>query len=349
MLHLKATSEFSYDKRALDYTREAVTYNIHREAFFFEPKLSIRLLPNKTKEHHWFSECSLEYTGTPSMPQLTNLLPIRDASNPLNLFLGNTDLKNSYLHELKAAYHLQNRKSKEMFKWSGTYRRVCNDVAMQSVYNKEEGSRTYQPVNTSRTHRGNTSVYYSFPFDSKKRFFLSASFSTDYAQAEGLATIEEDAVGSAGLIKSLTLTPEVALRCVYGSNFRATLACRTAFQHLSQQRVKSNYRETVVRTNFNWRLPWKLDFSSECKWIMNEDYSDASLNEAIILWNASLSKSLLHEAVSIRLTAHDLLGRASNLRRTIDAVARTEWYTSQLPRYFLLGVSYRLHWSSKKK
>lgn len=121
-------------------------------------------------------EWSARYQGRPAMPSLLQLLPIRDASDPLNRFLGNEQLGNSFTHQVGSAYRLQHIKSGRSWNIDANYRRLHNDIAMQSSYDAATAVRTYQPVNTSRTHAVQGSTRFSTPLDAKNAS-ISASFS----------------------------------------------------------------------------------------------------------------------------------------------------------------------------
>ena len=63
-------------------------------------------------------------------------------------------------------------------------------------------------------------------------------------------------------------------------------------------------------------------------------------------WNFSLSRSLdTRKSWVIKLSAHDMLGQLSNVRRTLNAQGRVETMSNTLTRY----VMSHLIWKFNKK
>ena len=348
-LQIDADESLYYLHRTLDYDREGRRYSPQRESFFFRPSLTLKWKYENREGRTWMPELETGYKGKPSMPALTLLLPIRDASDPLNRFIGNADLGNSFTHELSTAYRLQHVKSGRSFNINATYRRLHNDIATQSIYDPATGIRTYQPVNTSRTHAVLGRTEFSSPLDNNKRFYLSASISADYYQAENLSFLAEESTVTTGLLRNLGLTPGLTLRATLGNKFRFYGRWSTAFRHVSQPGMIDNYRETTLYGDINYTLPWGIQFATLIRTTFYAGNSLDALNRTVTNWDASLSKYLLDNRLGIHLKAHDLLAQANTYRSEVTATGRIESYTDVLPRYLMLTVSYNFNWTGKKE
>lgn len=347
-LQIEANESFYYQHRSLDYDREGYSYNPQRKGFFFRPDLSLTWKHESREGRIWMPEWNAGYQGMPAMPELTQLLPIRDASDPLNRFVGNAGLGNSFTHRLSSAYRLQHVKSGRSFHIDATYRRLHNDIATQSVYDPATGIRTYQPVNTSRTHAVQGRTEFSTPLDSKKRLYLSASFAADYYQAENLSFLAEESVTAAGLLRNIGLTPQLTLRATAGRNFRFYGYWKTAFRRVSQPGMTDNYRETNLYGDINYTLPWNIQLATLIRTTLYAGNSQAELNHTVTNWDVSLSKYFFDDRLGIHFTAHDLLAQASTYRSEVTTTGRIEQYTDVLPRYVMLTVSYNFNWMGKK-
>lgn len=348
-LQIEANESFYYQHRSLDYDREGYSYNPQRKGFFFRPDLSLTWKHESREGRIWMPEWNAGYQGLPAMPKLTQLLPIRDASDPLNRFVGNAGLGNSFTHRLSSAYRLQHVKSGRSFHINATYRRLHNDIATQSVYDPATGIRTYQPVNTSRTHAVQGRTEFSTPLDSKKRLYLSASFAADYYQAENLSFLAEDNATTAGLLRNIGLTPQLTLRATAGRNFRFYGYWKTAFRRVSQPGMTDNYRETNLYGDINYTLPWNIQLATLIRTTLYAGNSQAELNRTVTNWDVSLSKYFFDDRLGIHLIAHDLLAQASTYRSKVTTTGRIEQYTDVLPRYVMLTVSYNFDWVGKKQ
>lgn len=348
-LQIEANESFYYQHRSLDYDREGYSYNPQRKGFFFRPDLTLTWKHESREGRIWMPEWNASYQGMPAMPELTQLLPIRDTSDPLNRFVGNAGLGNSFTHRLSSAYRLQHVKSGRSFHIDATYRRLHNDIATQSVYDPGTGIRTYQPVNTSRTHAVQGRTEFSTPLDSKKRLYLSASFAADYYQAENLSFLAADNATTSGLLRNIGLTPQLTLRATAGRNFRFYGYWKTAFRRVSQPGMTDNYRETNLYGDINYTLPWNIQLATLIRTTLYAGNSQAELNRTVTNWDVSLSKYFFDDRLGIHFTAHDLLAQASTYRSEVTTTGRIEQYTDVLPRYVMLTVSYNFDWVGKKQ
>ncbi len=348
-LLIETNESFYYQRRTLDYDHEGRRYSPQREGFFFRPTLTLKWKRENREGRIWMPEWDASYQGRPTMPALTQLLPIRNSSDPLNRFVGNEDLGNPFIHELNTAYRLQHVKSGHSFNINTIYRRLHNDIATQSAFDPATGIRTYQPVNTSRTHELRGRVELSSPLDSKRRFYLSASFSADYYQAENLSFLAEGSAETAGLLRNVGLTPWLALRSTIGDKFRFYGRWNTVFHHASQPSMSANYRETILYGDFSYTLPWAIQFATLVQTTLYAGNSQAALNRTVTNWDATLSKYFLNDRLGVHIKAHDILAQANNYRNEVTATGRIERYTDVLHRYLMLTVSYNFNWAKKKQ
>jgi hypothetical protein len=347
-LLIDAAPSVYYQHRTLDYDRENRNYNLQRDGLFFRPYLTLKWKSENQEGRIWMHEVESGYQGQSSMPTLTQLLPIRDVSDPLNLFVGNADLGNSFTHEISSTYRLRHVKTNRLFNINATYRRIHNDIATQSNYDPTTGIRTYRPVNTSRTHAVKGRTEFSSPLDSKQRLFLSIFLSADYNQAENLSFLTAENTAPIGLHRNVGLSPGLTLRATYGSKFRFYGRWSTAFRHISQPGVSNNYRETALYVDLSYILPWDIQFSTILKTTLYAGNSQAVLNRTVTNWDASLSKYFLNNRLGIHIKAHDLLAQANSLLCEVTTVGRIEQYSNVLPRYVMLTVSYNFNWVGKK-
>ena len=113
---------------------------------------------------------------------------------------------------------------------------------------------------------------------------------------------------------------------------------RTAVTALSE-RLDISYRRWWWIT-----LPWGMTFSTDLRMTSRRGFSTAAFNTDELVWNASLSQSMLkNKALTLRLEAFDLLGQQSEITRSLTALARTDSWTNMLNQYVMLHAIYRLN------
>lgn len=347
-LSFKAKVPLSYTKRKLNYERANFPYFVSRRALFFAPEASAKWSSGNKTENNYMNDASITYQLRPNLPALTLLLPIRNAEDPLNIFLGNSHLKSTYLHSLTAYYTLQNKKSKHTVSLRLNYERTHNDISTKATYDATHGGNTYQPVNTNRTHNAKNTLEYSLPIDSKKHFFITAAFETNYFQTKILSSINTETLAN-DLLKSLTYKPYIRISGTISNNFQAWLYGETRFQKVKQPNFSQKYRESLIRGYFSWILPLNIELSSEFTLRKQSGFSDPILNRTLTFWNARLSRLFLHEKLRVYISANDILADASTLSTSITPLSRIETYTDVMPRYVMIGAIYSFDWTGKKK
>jgi hypothetical protein len=72
-------------------------------------------------------------------------------------------------------------------------------------------------------------------------------------------------------------------------------------------------------------------------------YSSDMMNTDDLVWNAELSRSLLKEKLTLKLTAFDLLHQLSNKQYSVNAQGRTETWNNCIPRYIMFSAAYKLN------
>lgn len=345
-LQIEASEAFYYERRVLDYQRDAHDYHVMREGIFVRHQASVRWKRENREGRKWLPEMVARYSGTPLMPALTQYLPISDDSDPLNLFSGNPDLNNQYKHEITNSFHVQHVQKGYAFNAEVAYQRMQNDIVTRSEFDAQTGVRTYQPVNTSRTHGVKGRTTFSMPLDKKKRFFLSTSFEANYYQCQNLAFISNEA-NAAGMLRSVTYKPQMSVRVSIGKNFQGNASWYTAFRCLRQPGVENQYRQTNISVSANYKLPWDLWLASRVLSYIYAGNSMSQLNKPLTLWEASLSKEV--KGFNLTLRVHDILARQHNFISTMDAFQRVERTSDVLPRYVMLSLTYNFKWTEKRK
>lgn len=345
---LDANATTYYERRTLDYTRDGVLYPIRRSGLFFSPKITMRWENTKDTVRHWLPSLSLGYDGSPSMPNMTYFLPIRDNSDPLNLFLGNDALDNIYTHKANLRYAARHRRTKHEWFIQGAYSHVHNDVVMSSVYDAEKGSRTYRPENTNRTHRAEVATGYTLALDRKKQWYLTANLKADYYSHANLTSLTTAQARPHSLIENIGVTPQINLRFTVGK-LNGQASWETRFTTVHDQNSTTDYRTTSGFFEANYTLPWGIGLNSSLKLSKNSGLSNRELNRTQACWNAALNKTILDGKLFVRISAHDILNKGGNIKQNITALARTETYTNFTPRYFMVSLISNLNWSKQKR
>ena len=336
---------FTLLHQRLHYQRGTVDTLITRRTLLFHPDWGYAQWRSKDQKYTvWFAP---RISATP--PALSHFVDIRDATDPLNIHLGNSRLKDTYTYDidLQAAKGL---KDKQVYQAVGIrFHYVQNALAMSMLYDETTGVRTYRPYNVNGNSQWQAGYLISAPLDKARRLILNLRPELYYIKSV-------DLTGTHGLLErskvtTLKLEQFAELRYkVAGHQF--SLGTDAFWQHISSRREGfESFNVADVTTTFTalLKLPWKLELSTDMNLYTRRGYNDPQLNTDEWVWNARLSRPFLKGRLLLMVDGFDLLGQRSNITRAINAQGRVETWTNSLPRYVLLHAMWRWNVAPKKR
>jgi hypothetical protein len=288
----------------------------------------------------------LQYIATSSIPDLLNLVDMRDDTDPLNIRIGNNSLRNAINHQFSFGHQWGNANHKETTHhyWLG-YSIIQNALAMGYLYDPSTGIRTWQADNVNGNWNADANYRFNTAIGKKRPLRLSLSPSIRYEHSIDLVDQQRNTVNTLSLDNTLTLSYKLG-------NHSLSFKNTTLWQRYTSQRTDFETQQPLTLTNALTallKLPWKLEISTDLTLYTRTGYADDALNTNDLVWNARLSRPFLKGKLLLMIDGFDLLSQLSNVTRTLNAQGRTETYTNVLPRYALLHVVYRFNKQPKKK
>ena len=336
---------FTLLHQRLHYQRGTVDTLITRRTLLFHPDWGYAQWSSKDQKYTlWFAP---RISATP--PALSHFVDIRDATDPLNIHLGNSRLKDTYTYDidLQAAKGL---KDKQLYQAVGIrFHYVQNALAMSMLYDETTGVRTYRPYNVNGNSQWQAGYRISAPLDKARRLILNLRPELYFIKSV-------DLTGTHGLLersKVTTLKWEQFAELRYKvAGHQFSLGTDAFWQRISSRREGfESFNVADVTTTFTalLKLPWKLELSTDMNLYTRRGYNDPQLNTDEWVWNARLSRPFLKGRLLLMVDGFDLLGQRSNITRAINAQGRVETWTNTLPRYLLLHVVWRWHKKPKAR
>jgi len=280
----------------------------------------------------------LDYSTYTTQPSVTQLQPVPDISNPLNITVGNPALKRSYTHSLSLNYFSASptRGKHLLFFVNAT---DALDAIVQSDSVSAVGTRTSRPVNTNGTGNLLTNLEYGFPIRALHARVELGSF---FIYSLNTAFVN----GAANRISSTTLRPNLSFDYDITDKFDLELTASISFytgSYSLQPLLNTHYlRHNYGATTTNY-LPLGFSLHNEFTYILNTGRSDG-YNTNIPLWNASLAKSFLkNDRAEVKLGVMDLLNRNNGITRSVNQGNILDERYNVLHRYFLLSLTYSLN------
>ena len=334
--------------RFTDYVVGKNEQQIHKT--YVLPQARFTVKRNTQEFRH---ELNFVATLNSSSPSMTNLVSKTFAADPLNVTLGNPELKQRTDIDLAFNYKsdrwLQHRERK-LYGNAG-WHCAANAISVSYIYDKQTGVTTSRPVNVSGNWNAWLNVGYVTPLDKTRRLTLTTNTAANYYHLVDFSSSNPAATPLRNTTQTAVLSEELRLSYRY-RKVNVGVKGNAAWNHATADR---NYFVNVNTWNIHYGanavidLPWAFQFSTELTMFTRRGYESSTMNRDDLVWNARLSKGFLKNRLHLMLDAWDILAGLSNVNAGIDSRSRWEYYTNVIPRYVMLRLVYRFDKQPKKK
>ncbi len=347
----------------VDYTKGFKHYDVSRTVVNWAPTVNFRY--RFSRQH----QIEARYGGQSGQPNITDLIPdTLSNANPLNIRLGNAELKPSFTHNARVEWRLSIPDRQRTFNWNANARTTQNATATRTEYNDQTGGRVSMPVNIS----GNWNAGTNFNFNTAlrdRRFRINTNTSYNHTTANGYvyrsaekATVKnvvngnnvnqsarftyrqefnavpiyaEDALDGDEPTSWLKNTLELNINA--SGSYNASRATATSASNLDTYNYSAGFSGVM---NFHFGLNISTDLNLRCR----RGYADEVMNTNQWIWNAQVSYSFLKRRNAMfTLRWNDILQQRDMVNRSITATARTDGDSERVLSYVLLTFTYRFH------
>lgn len=312
----------------VDNDRSIPTRNI----FNFAPFLRYRLKFDKQ------SSLNMTYSGRSSQPSMAQLQPVADMSDPLNIVIGNPDLKPSFSHNMNIRYQNFNMEAQRSIMVMAFANMTQNSIISRTKFDSTTGGRTTTYENVNGVWNAHAMTMYSQPLRNKA-FTFNNHLMVFYSRGVGYNNGERNVSSSYNLNESFGF----AWRPY---DLELELRPRYSLQHVTNSlasqpgRTVHNYGGMFIATYY---APFGLVISSDLNYTATSGYS-AGYDTNEWMWNASLSYQFLRgRAATVSLKAFDILQQRSNVSRSITANYIDDSRFNSLTRYFMVTFTYKFN------
>lgn len=285
----------------------------------------------------------LVYRGKSRQPNVRDLQPIADLTNPLNIRIGNPALKPSYINTFTLNYHSYNPKRKQNLVFSMLVENTLNSVTNQVNYDSETGGRTTLPVNMNGNWRLQSSFTLNTPLRGNDNWLFRTYSNVAYSNKNGYTTLNKEEPVKTSVRH---FAGREQLKLTYRNKQCELSALAEVHYNNSYNNVRATRTETFdTKTGgtAQWYLPWGFELYSDIAYLLRTGY-DTDEGRKSVMWNAQLSRSLLKKKqLLLRFKVYDILRQETSLVRTISATAIRDTDSNVLGSYCMLHLVVRLN------
>jgi hypothetical protein len=287
------------------------------------------------------SNLSVFYNASAQQPDLQQLQPVVDNTDPNRITIGNPNLKPQFENNISFNYYFYKGISDVNFYAGGQYNNVLQEINEKTNFDSQ-GTSTTTPVNIDGNFYANIWCGGGFPIF--KRFIkiisnLSSGFNNNVAFVNDEKNITQflDLTPNFGIEKQLDYL-DISIVGNYSYNFPK--------QTISNQ--SKPYYTYGFDGNVMIKLPKKFRINTEGHYTNNGNRA-VGYNINFFILNASLAKAFLKaENLIVSVEANDILNQNISNQREIVANKIIDNKTQIIKRYFLARVVFKFN-SNKKK
>ncbi len=307
------------------------------------------------------------YDGRTSQPSTSQLMPVPDNTDPLNISFGNPYLEPYFSHNLRGMFRYTNKKT-----YTSVNAHINGSIVRNAITNAQwydtSGAQYSVPVNgpassslnamvtvnspiaksnfslmsmTNAKYGRSTSYIGTSSFDSDKYYdaenseFKYDAFKEDYPDLSRTDNFTTNRIRTMSIMEMLRLT--------YRNDFVELIAGGRTNVSKSWYTMKSANANTTwnnsISFEMNWTLPFGMDITGDINYNWYRGYSTYQKPEFIL--NAEISQLVFKKRATISLRAYDILNQVKNLMVTDASNYHQEVRNNTLGRYIMLSFTYR--------
>ena len=303
------------------------------------------LLPNIRWDYNFSRQKRLNfaYETNVNEPTIDQLQPVRDNSDPINLYIGNKDLRPEYGHNIRLRFSNVNKKTLAYFNanMNGSYstNKIANMMSVDTLFR-----RITQPVNTPSAYAANGHLAYGMRFWKQR---IRMNWNSNGSVSRGTSFINGVENINDRYNISSSLRAEFQLQDTFELSFKAVVRYSKtdySFQtNLQQWYWTYNYEaEMMLALPLSMRLNSTFDYTI----LTGKTFGTTP---GIPLLSLALTKYFdKKRTMELRLTVVDVMNRNTGINRTADGNYIQEERIKSLGRYGLLTFTYSLNPKMKK-
>ena len=312
-------------------------------------------------------QLTFNYDGRSSQPSTSQLMPVPDNTDPLNVSLGNPNLTSYFNHNIRAMYRFTDMRTFTSLNASINGSMVQDAITNAQWYDKS-GAQYSIPVNGPGTGSVNAMIMANAPiaksgfsimtntnarfnhstsyigsgaldtdkyYDAANADFNYALFNQDYADLSKTDDFVANKTRTMSISEMLRVTYRTdALELVAGARTSVSKSWYT----MNSVNTKATWNNNAS-FSVNWTLPFGMNLISDLNYNWYNGYTTEQKPEFIL--NAEITQLVLNNKATIALRAYDILNQAKNLMVTDASNYHQEVRNNTLGRYVVISFTYR--------
>jgi hypothetical protein len=279
------------------------------------------------------SSFSINYSGATTQPTIDQIQPNRNNMDPLNIAVGNPNLKQQFGHNLSGHFN-DYKVMTGRYIWSSvSFNMVQNDITMVDNISAN-GVRTYSYENINGNYAGWGYFGYGFriqKWDLNMGASLNTGINHNNTFVNGIKNVSDNNNYGFGLEfrydKEEKFSFSYNPRASYNDN-KATISTNT-----------SSYWTSTHNFEAEVQLPLKFEIGADMNWFLRQKTEVFTGNNNVMLLSAYVSKKFLKNGqLELKAYAYDILNQNKGFMRSAQGNMITQNNYNTITQYGMLSL-----------
>jgi len=341
----QAGAIFNYkkDKSIVNFGTKVADVKFKQEDLFNKSTLERHFVnwnPQASYQYRFSTQQSFrfDYRGNTQQPDIDQIQPVRVNTDPLNITIGNPDLKPSFNNRFNVNYNSYKVLSDQYIYLGSSYSLTSNPIVSNSTTDSA-GKSTYQSINLGNKTPSNFYLYAGLGRKLKKADInvglnLNSSGNTYYSYVNGALNRTKSYNYSGQINVSKYKQKKYDMNLSFGPSY-------TTSESSLQTSVTNNGGGFNANESFNIYLPAKFKIGSDGNFEYRAKTQSFNQDFKRFILNANLSKAFFkQENLKLVVSGNDLFNQNVGFNRSATSTLLTQSSYTTIKRYFMFSVVY---------
>lgn len=298
----------------------------------FFPSANFNYSVNKTKNFR------VNYRGRTNAPNVTQLQDVPDVSNPLQVKMGNPSLKQEFISSFNINYHTFNLANLRFFATNMNIATTNNKI-VNSLDTLNRAVTITKPINLDGAYNAGGLITIGFPLKKFKGSNLNFSMISNFNRDISMINKQKN------ITQRFVLTQTIGInynKDKFDMGLNGNVGYNKATYSL-QENLNTSYFTQTYSVDFNYTFKKGILLSTDVDYYLNTGRTEG-YNQAITMWNGSISKQILkNNAGEFKLSVYDLLNQNKSVNRTVGDNYFEDTRTNVVRQYISFSFTYNLN------
>lgn len=336
-----AAFNYKKDKNTVNFGAKASAVDFEQKDLYADKTYARNFInwnPQASYQYRFSQQKSfrVSYWGNTSQPSLSQLQPIQQNDDPLNITIGNPDLKPSFRNGFDAQFNSYKVLSEQYMYFYGSYNFTLNEIVSNTLTDSA-GKNVYQSINlnSKQPSNFNLNVYYGQKISLggiNVGINLSTNGNTYYNYANTILNKTTSYNYSGGIRISKYKQKKYDFSLSMNPGYSVS-------ESSLQKEINNNGLTFYTYGAFSVYLPLKFQISSDVNYQYREKTQSFDEDFKQTLWNARVEKKFFKaENFKLAISGKDLLNQNRGFNRSAYNNRITQNSYTTIKRYFMFSA-----------